>query len=72
MPQKPTIWGWFIPKKKGDLGSGFLLGFPHEPQVTYISYLVGGVNPWYTYPSEKSWSESQLGFDEIPNINGKS
>ena len=22
---------------------------------------------WLTYPSEKSWSESQLGYDEIPN-----
>ena len=25
-----------------------------------------------TYPSEKSWSKSQLGFSEIPNMMGKS
>ena len=26
------------------------------------------VTGWYTYPSEKSWSEHQLGWHDIPNI----
>ena len=26
------IWEWFIPPTYGDLGDGFLLFYPHDPQ----------------------------------------
>ena len=32
--------------------------------IIILSYLSGW---WYTYPSENSWSESQLGGADIPN-----
>ena len=44
MPQKPTIWGWFIPKK-GWFGVWLLVGFPTWT-ASYL-YIISG---WWCQP----------------------
>ena len=52
----------YVAKKK-------LQSFSHQVhQVSFRNLIkTSKAGWWYTYPSEKWWSESQLGFDDIPN-----